>query len=148
MENGVLMSREKWHSLSLYLSPAFGKRTTVYKRRTCVSHTLSLQQPNLSTLHANTLHIHVWGHEGNLVLQQAQREGDSSGICCHKVGSTPEEQISTRSTWHLLEGPWPACKQAPHILCIECGRLDSSHSPPDSPGFAAFPTAGGCRGGY
>lgn len=109
---------------------------------------LSVQQPNLSTLHVYTLHIHVWGHEGNLVPEQARRVSDSSGICCHEVGSTPEEQLSTRSSWHLLEGPRLAYKQAPHILCIERGRLDSPHSPPDSPRFAAFPTAGGCRGDY
>lgn len=122
------------------------KRITVYKRRKCVSHTLSLQQPNLNALHVNTLHICACGHQGKLVLEQARRVSNPSCICHHEVGSTPQEQISPRSSWHLLEGPWPVCKKHPCTLCIEWGRLYSPHSPPDSPSFIAFPTAGGCRG--
>lgn len=47
------------------------KRTAAYMRRKCVFHTLSLQKPNLSTPHVNTLRFPVCGHEGNLVLEQA-----------------------------------------------------------------------------
>lgn len=94
------------------------KRTTAYMRRKCVSHTLSLQQPNLSTLHVNTLHFPVCGHEGNLVMEQAPERAIQHTCAILRwthTWRTDLHQICRR----LPEGPWPVGKQAPRALCME-----------------------------
>lgn len=46
---------------------------TVYKRKTRVSHHLSLWWCNLSALHINALRVHVHACEGSRALEQARR---------------------------------------------------------------------------
>lgn len=116
------------------------KRTIVYNRRKYVSHTLSLQQANLSTLHVNTLHIPVCEHGG------AGSESEQSSMHLLSWGG----QHTWETDRHQIQlaparRPLASIQAAPRTLCREWGRLDSPHSPPDSPGFAAFSTAGGCR---
>lgn len=75
MTRGILMITSTWRNSTAcpyFHHQHLEKRITVYKRRKCVSHTLSLQQPNPNALHVNTLPIRACGHQGKLVLEQAQ----------------------------------------------------------------------------